>query len=188
MSSTTTANIVLPLPCGTMIEYLGNASSLAGLVALGWQLCDGRALSSTTYPALYANIGITYGGDGSPSFNLPDLRGCFMRCIDPTGVIDPDRATRTSPISGNPTQVGPVVGSRQGQQLLNHQHSWDSNFGQISYAGSNLNVQLAQGSPTGGDLGRQPTTNVDGGGNETRPTNVYAYFLMFTGLPQTGHQ
>jgi microcystin-dependent protein len=42
----------------------------------GWLLCDGSAVSRTTYSALYAAIGTAYGtGDGSTSFNLPDLRG-----------------------------------------------------------------------------------------------------------------
>jgi microcystin-dependent protein len=42
----------------------------------GWQLCDGTAVSRTTYAALYAVIGTTYGsGDGSTTFNLPDLKG-----------------------------------------------------------------------------------------------------------------
>ena len=42
----------------------------------GWLLCDGSAVSRTTYAALFAVIGTTYGaGDGSTTFNLPDLRG-----------------------------------------------------------------------------------------------------------------
>jgi microcystin-dependent protein len=42
----------------------------------GWHLCDGSAVSRTTFAALFAVIGTTYGvGDGSSTFNLPDLRG-----------------------------------------------------------------------------------------------------------------
>jgi len=42
----------------------------------GWQLCDGTAVSRTTYAALFAVIGETYGaGDGSTTFNLPNLKG-----------------------------------------------------------------------------------------------------------------
>jgi len=42
----------------------------------GYLLCDGSAVSRTTYAALYALIGTTYGtGDGSTTFNLPDLQG-----------------------------------------------------------------------------------------------------------------
>src|SRR3990167_8065526 len=42
----------------------------------GWLLCDGSAVSRTTYAALFAVIGTTYGaGNGSTTFNVPDLRG-----------------------------------------------------------------------------------------------------------------
>lgn len=44
----------------------------------GYLLCDGAAVSRTTYAALFAAIGTAYGvGDGSTTFNLPDLRGRF---------------------------------------------------------------------------------------------------------------
>lgn len=44
----------------------------------GWLLCDGSAVSRTDYSLLYAVIGTTYGaGDGSTTFNIPDLRGRF---------------------------------------------------------------------------------------------------------------
>lgn len=42
----------------------------------GWLICNGSAISRSTYAVLYAVIGTTYGvGDGSTTFNLPDLRG-----------------------------------------------------------------------------------------------------------------
>lgn len=45
-------------------------------IPAGYLLCDGRAVSRTTYAALFAWVGTTYGvGDGSTTFNLPDPRG-----------------------------------------------------------------------------------------------------------------
>lgn len=42
----------------------------------GWLVCDGSAVSRTTYAALFAAIGTAWGaGDGSTTFNLPDMRG-----------------------------------------------------------------------------------------------------------------
>jgi microcystin-dependent protein len=41
----------------------------------GWQQCDGTLLPISTYDALYALIGTTYGGDGQTNFGVPDLRG-----------------------------------------------------------------------------------------------------------------
>lgn len=57
------------LPPGTGADYFG------GVVPSGWLLCDGSAVSRTTYSALFAAISTIWGaGDGSTTFNLPDLR------------------------------------------------------------------------------------------------------------------
>lgn len=58
---------------------VGNMRMTAtSVAAAGWLLCDGSAVSRTTYHALYGVIGTTYGaGDGSTTFNVPDLRGRF---------------------------------------------------------------------------------------------------------------
>lgn len=46
---------------------------------LGWLVCDGRAVSRTTYALLFAALGVTYGaGDSSTTFNLPNLKGKFL--------------------------------------------------------------------------------------------------------------
>lgn len=55
---------------GFLMMYAGSAAPS------GWLFCDGSAVSRSTYAALFAVIGTTYGaGDGSTTFNLPDLRG-----------------------------------------------------------------------------------------------------------------
>ena len=47
---------------------------MAGLAPTGWLLCDGTAISRTTYSALFGVLGVTYGvGDGSTTFNLPNM-------------------------------------------------------------------------------------------------------------------
>lgn len=58
----------------------------------GWLLCSGAAVSRTTYAALFAVIGTTYGaGDGSTTFNLPDLRGRVAAGLDNMGGTDAGR-------------------------------------------------------------------------------------------------
>jgi microcystin-dependent protein len=60
------------LPPSTILEYAGSALPAGG----GFLWCDGAAYSRTTYAALFAAIGSTYGaGDGSTTFNVPDKRG-----------------------------------------------------------------------------------------------------------------
>jgi microcystin-dependent protein len=69
-----TGSIIGTLPAG-MIMYFANTT-----VPQGWFQCDGAAISRTSYPELFAAIGTVYGtGDGSTTFNLPDLRGQFVR-------------------------------------------------------------------------------------------------------------
>lgn len=58
----------------------------------GWLKCNGQAVSRTTYAALFSAIGTTYGsGDGSTTFNLPDLRGEFVRGWDDSRGVDSGR-------------------------------------------------------------------------------------------------
>jgi microcystin-dependent protein len=69
-----TGSIIGTLPAG-MIMYFANTT-----VPQGWFQCDGAAISRTSYVELFAAIGTVYGtGDGSTTFNLPDLRGQFVR-------------------------------------------------------------------------------------------------------------
>ena len=57
-------------PTGTVLTYAGSSAPT------GYLLCDGTAVSRTTYADLYAVVGTTYGaGNGTTTFNLPDLKG-----------------------------------------------------------------------------------------------------------------
>ena len=58
------------LPCGAIIPWAGSVAPA------NYLLCDGSAVSRTTYASLFGLVGTTYGaGDGSTTFNVPDLRG-----------------------------------------------------------------------------------------------------------------
>lgn len=62
-------------------------------VPRGWLECDGRAVSRTDYKRLLDAIGLTWGiGDGVNTFNIPDLRGMFLRGFDGGRGIDRNRA------------------------------------------------------------------------------------------------
>jgi microcystin-dependent protein len=58
------------LPVATMVDFAASSPPT------GWLLCDGAAISRTTYASLFAVIGVAHGvGDGSTTFNVPDMRG-----------------------------------------------------------------------------------------------------------------
>lgn len=64
--------------------------------ALGWQKCDGSAISRTTYADLFAVVGVEFGvGDGSTTFNVPDMSGKFPIGIDAGGDTDFDAMAET---------------------------------------------------------------------------------------------
>jgi microcystin-dependent protein len=65
---------VISPPAGSVVM------SAAAVVPTGWLLCDGSAISRTTYAALFAAIGTTYGaGNGTSTFNLPNVEAKFPR-------------------------------------------------------------------------------------------------------------
>jgi microcystin-dependent protein len=58
------------VPTGVVMPYAGSSAPT------DWLLCDGSAISRTTYSSLFALLGTTFGaGDGSTTFNIPDMRG-----------------------------------------------------------------------------------------------------------------
>src|SRR5262245_7755956 len=72
-----TALLTLTTPPGVIQTYAGSTAPT------GWLLCDGAAVSRTTFAVLFAICGTTYGaGDGSTTFNLPNLKGRMPVGID----------------------------------------------------------------------------------------------------------
>ena len=86
-SITTTTNtlnnsIARNVPIGVVQAYTGST------LPTGWLLCDGSAISRTTYADLFNIIGITYGsGDNSTTFNLPNLIDKFIQGSNTAGTI-----------------------------------------------------------------------------------------------------
>ena len=70
------------LPIGSYIQFAGSQAPD------GFLVCNGGAISRTTYSALFAVIGTTYGsGDGSTTFNLPDLTDRFLQGGTTSGTV-----------------------------------------------------------------------------------------------------
>lgn len=93
-------------PAGIIDTYAGATAPL------GYLLCHGQSVSTTTYSALFAAIGYTYGGSGD-KFNLPDLRGVFLRGHDAGRGIDSGRKLGTQQQSGAPNITGDIKGAPQ---------------------------------------------------------------------------
>lgn len=73
-------------PVGAVIDFAGSNAPAT------WMFAYGQAVSRTSYPVLFAAIGTTYGnGNGSTTFNLPDLRGRVTAGKDDMGGSDAER-------------------------------------------------------------------------------------------------
>lgn len=101
----------LPLP-GTLHPYGGGSSTLPAWLQGEYVLPDGSAISRTTYANLFAIYGTTYGaGNGSTTFNVPDLRGRTLIGLDNMGGVTAGRVTTAgSGISG--TTLGAAGGAQ----------------------------------------------------------------------------
>lgn len=125
-------------------------------VPSGWLYCDGSAVSRTTYDTLFAHTGTSFGaGDGSTTFNLPDLRGEFLRGED----------------DGRGVDTGRTLGSWQGDELRSHNHAiWGDGRYNLDGAGRLPAVQQQY-------LEAWSWTELTGG-NETRPRNVAVRYYI----------
>ena len=135
------------IPAGAVMPFAMNS------VPSGWLEADGTAVSRSTYAALFAAISTLYGvGDGSTTFNLPDLRGYFVR--------------------GSGTNVdGTVSGTfaaKQADELKSHTHTYTFK-------------STTGGSSAGGDPNSITNTSVNTGatgGTETRPKNIAMLYCV----------
>lgn len=171
-------------PVGAIVAFGGTTSPA------GWLLCDGSEVSRTQYAALFAEIGIAWGGgDGINTFNLPDLRGRFLRGVDLGAGRDPDASSRTAPNSGGNT--GDAVGSVQEDATALPKNGFTA-----ATAGAHSHqIPAGNGAPIPGPYAHErvdhfnwyigPTStagahshNIVGGDAESRPLNAYVNLII----------
>ena len=134
-----TLTVTVPgVPAGVMAPFAGTAAPG------GWLLCAGQAISRTTYAPLFAVLGTTYGsGDGSSTFNLPDMRGRAVFGVDNMGGAAANRVT--SAVSGI---TGTSLGAAGGDQRM-HLHNHTATVTDPGHTHS-LPTMRSYGGPIGG--------------------------------------
>lgn len=158
-------------PVGSVI-YTGSAVAAPGYLA-----AHGTAVSRTEYAKLFAVIGTTFGvGDGSTTFNLPDLRGIFARGAG-SQVIGGQTFTGVLGTKTGDSTARPNTAFTTGTESANHTHNltavstpvWNSAGGNIVLAANNnINTSYASGTQSANH-----THTVTGGGDaETAPANI----------------
>ena len=159
------------VPPGSIMAYMGTNPPT------GWLLCDGSAVSRTTYSRLFGVIGIANGyGDGMNTFNLPDLRGMFLRGLDGDAGIDLEAAMRAAAKPGG--NSGNAVGSLQQDQFKSHNHA-NGAFNRVLELSAGLNATATSTDVTYNEpdiINSVPMMNA--GGTESRPKNVYVNYII----------
>lgn len=134
---------LITVPVGGVMHVLNST------VPDGFLKANGAALSRTAYEALFAVLGTTYGsGDGTTTFNLPDLRGEFIRGWD----------------DGRGVDAGRAVGSSQDSE--NKAHSHDDTFSIASH-NETFRVDMAANSSNGAIFANGSNVSVGGGSGST---------------------
>jgi microcystin-dependent protein len=149
----------------------------------GWLLCDGSAVSRATYPALFGAIATFYGtGDGSTTFNIPDLRGYFVRGFgtNADGTVSGTFGAKQGQATARPTAALTGVTNTTGSHSHGIQISYTGSGSGISYE-SGSTVNESPGAYTLFDGAHAHTVAIDGGGDaETRPKNIALPYYIKT--------
>lgn len=113
---------------GSIIAYAGTT------IPSGYLLCDGSAISRTTYSALFSAIGTTYGaGDGNSTFNIPNLTDRFLEG-NGTGYIEVGLPNITGTINSSSnsvyggTSTGALKSSTSYSWCAGTQGTWQGNY------------------------------------------------------------
>jgi microcystin-dependent protein len=175
-SQTTGLRYAFVQPIGVVLPYAGAAAPT------GWLLCYGQAVSRSTYAALFAVCSTTYGvGDGSTTFNLPDLRGRVPAGQDDMGGTSANRLTNPGTTVGgiDGDVLGGTGGSETHQlteaQLAAHDHAvTGGTFGGVAGFSASGGGQVVPAGAAAIDIS-------DAGGdvahNNVQPTIILNYII-----------
>lgn len=172
-------------PIGTIIPFYGTAASAAALELGGWFLCDGRTIASISTDVLFASEKTTLQGIIG-SANLPDLRGLFLRGIDPAGGTqydpDADRAVGNVQLNGFAAHTHDY--DKSDTPTANHNVTLSTATVDVTDDGSAQVTVLQSASLNNGNHSHTinytstPTSSTGGGLSETRPVNAAVNYLI----------
>ncbi len=138
LAQTTATVSSVGFPVGSVVAYVGSVAPD------GWLICDGSAIARASYPGLFSVIGTTWGvGNGSTTFNIPDMRGRF-------------------PLGKATSGTGSSLGSTGG--LIDHVHSGPSHTHTTGAPSATTVVASGVGATVAGSA-HTHTTDAQGAGN-----------------------
>lgn len=182
------------VPVGTVFPW---PAPIGTALPTGYLLCDGSAVTRALYPELFAVTGVTYGdGTTTPSgatpissgfgagiaFNLPDLRGTFMRGVDNTGgapgAAGRDPGARLPQATGGGTGGG-NPGTTQNDAIQGHAHEGWATGTETGGSGGPL---YGGGAHNFGNMMQTSQADLTNGApqiaGETRPISISCQFIV----------
>lgn len=166
------------VPVGAIMFYGG------GSTPNGWLICDGAAVSRTTYSSLFSAIGTAFGsGNGSTTFNLPDGRGRAFVGVDSQGGEGAASRLTGSHTGGlNASGIG-SAGGEQSHQLTNaemprHRHTTTLPRGDANFNGGGGNTLWSTSNTKNWDSNYQGN---DDPHNNVQPS-LAATSIIFSGV------
>lgn len=172
-------------PIGTIIPFYGTAATAAGLELAGWFLCDGRTIASISDDVLFtAEKSALQTVIGSA--NLPDLRGLFLRGIDPAGgnQYDPDADRAVGNVQTNGFAAHTHDYDKSNTPTGDHNVTLSTTPIDVSDDGNNQVSVLQSASLNNGNHSHTigytntATSSTGGGLSETRPVNAAVNYLI----------
>lgn len=150
----------------------------------GWLVCNGQSLSRSEYATLFARIGTTFGGSGSV-FNLPDLRGEFIRSLDLSRGVDAARSLGSAQTDDNKAHSHTGTTSTDGAHTHGiARYALVTSPGTPVIAGNNVGYsQTLAGATTTSAGDHTHTVTIGSTGSEFRPRNVALTPCILAFLP-----
>lgn len=156
------------------ISYIGDIKPSTRTANHGnWFLCNGQAISRTTYAALFSIIGTTYGaGDGSTTFNLPDYRGKFLRGLGGDSAAN----MYTTQAEGLPNITGKFDAADLSDNYDNNRYSTSGAF----YATESSYRDSGNGSGNGTaiNIDASRSSSIYGASNHVTPINMAVNYFI----------
>lgn len=155
------------LATGMISPYAGSAAPT------GWLLCYGQAVSRTTYADLYTIISTTYGvGDGSTTFNLPDMRGRFPLGKDNMGGSSANRAVHAQAVILGGS-AGAETHTLTTDELASHNHAMTP----LLFSDNVTSTPAVQTAPLANKTGSTSITTASAGSNAAH-NNMPPYITL----------
>jgi microcystin-dependent protein len=163
-------------------QYLGEIRMFAGNFAInGWAMCNGQIMSIAQYTALFSILGTTYGGNGTQTFALPDLRG-RVAIHQGTGL------GLSTYVTGE--QVGTETVTLTAGQMAAHTHPVNANTGgnltsPVGNFPGNEAIPIKIYSATGGAVMNPAVVSQNSGGQphaNIQPSLCVTFLIALTGI------